>query len=87
MSTLFAEAKCLVNSRPLGYMPNNSNDPQPLTPNHFILGRASVQIPQGPFVETKNLHKRFEFVQGLVNQFWKRLIRDYFPTITTRSKW
>ncbi|KAK3752528.1 hypothetical protein QZH41_005140 [Actinostola sp. cb2023] len=46
MSTVFAEVKCLVNSRPLGHASNDPNDPQPLTPNHFILGRASADIPQ-----------------------------------------
>ena len=87
MSTVFAEAKCLVNSRPLGYASNDPNDLQPLTPNHFLLGRASVEVPQGPFQETKNLHKRFEFVQSIVNQFWKRFVQEYLPTLMRRSKW
>ena len=87
MATVFVEVKCLVNSRPLGYSSNDPNDLQPITPNHFILGRASADIPQGPFEETKNLHKRFEFVQSLVNQFWKRFIKEYIPTLTRRTKW
>ena len=48
MSTIFAEVECLINSRPLGYPSNDPNDPQPLTPNHIILGRASATVPQGP---------------------------------------
>ncbi len=87
MSTVFAEVECLINSRPLGHMTNDPNDPQPLTPNHFLLGRATADIPQGPFRETKDLHKRFEFVQMLVSQFWRRFVREYFPTLMRRSKW
>lgn len=49
MATVFAEVKSLVNSRPLGYASNDPNDPQPLTPNHFIIARASSLVPQGPF--------------------------------------
>ncbi|KAK3731847.1 hypothetical protein QZH41_020215 [Actinostola sp. cb2023] len=71
MSTVFAEVKSLVNSRPLGHASNDPNDPQPLTPNHFILGRASADIPQGPFQESRNLRKRFQFVQTLTHHFWK----------------
>ena len=87
MSTVFAEAKCLVNSRPLGYASNDPSDLQPLTPNHFLLGRASAEVPQGPFVETRNLHKRFEFVQSVVSQFWKRFVREYISTLMRRAKW
>ncbi|XP_046555837.1 uncharacterized protein LOC124265090 [Haliotis rubra] len=87
MSTAFAEAECLLNSRPLGYTSSDPNNLQPLTPNHFLLGRATADIPQGPYQETKNLHKRFEFVQMLVQQFWKRFIREYMPTLMRRAKW
>lgn len=87
MSTIFAEVKCLINSRPLSYMNNDPNDIQPLTPNHLLLGRATAEIPQGPFQETKNLHKRFEFVQMVVQQFWRYFIRSYLPTLQKRAKW
>ena len=87
MATVFAEIECLINSRPIGYSSNDPNDLQPLTPNHFILGRASASVPQGPYEETKNLHKRFKFVQMLVKQFWKRFVHEYIPTLMRRSKW
>ena len=85
MATVFAEVKCLVNSRPLGYPSNDPNDLQPISPNHFVLGRA--EIPQGPFRETKNSRKRFEFVQALVQQFWNRFHREYLQSLMRRVKW
>ena len=87
MSTVFAEVKCLINSRPIGFASNDPNDLQPLTPNHFLLGRATAEIPQGPFEETKNRLKRFEFTQMLVNHFWNRFVKEYMPTLMKRSKW
>lgn len=87
MSTAFAEVECLINSRPLGYPSNDPNDPQPPTPNHIILGRATASVPQGPYREKRNLCKRYEFVQMLVNHFWKRFIRKYLPTLMKRAKW
>ena len=73
--------------RHLGYPSNDPNDLRPLTPNHLLLGRASSCVPQGPFKEGRNPRKRFEFVQSLAHQFWKRFIREYVPTLMRRSKW
>ena len=87
MSTLFAEVKCLVNSRPLGYPSNDPNDLQPLTPNHLILGRATVDVPQGPFTEVKSSRKRFEYIQSLIQRFWGRFQKEYLHTLMRRSKW
>ena len=87
MSTAFAEDECLINSRPLGYPSNDPNDPQLLTPNHIILGRATVSVPQSPYRETRDLRKRYEFVQMLVNHFWKSFILEYPPTLMKRAKW
>ena len=46
MATVFDEVKCLVNSRPLGYPPNDPNDLQPLTPNHLVLSCATIEAPE-----------------------------------------
>ena len=87
MSTVFSEVECLVNSLPLGYPSNDANDIQPLTPNHFILGRATAEVPQGPFREVKNCRKRYEYVQALVQQFWNRFHREYLQSLMRRAKW
>ena len=89
MATIFAEVKSIVNSRPLTYMSDDPNDLRPLTPNHLLLGRASADIPHGPYEDTKNTHKRFQYVQTIVNNFWTRFIAEYIPKLiaTGRSKW
>ena len=87
MSTVFAEVQCLVISRPLGYPSNDGNDLQPLTPNNFILGRATGGVPQGLFREAKAYRKRCEFVQSLVQVFWSWFQREYFQTLMRRTKW
>ena len=87
MSTVFAEIKGIINSRPIGYLPDHPDDCVPLTPNHLLLGRATPEVPQGPFKETKDLHKRFLFVQSLTRRFWERFQLEYVPTLQKRSKW
>ena len=88
-ATIFAEVKSIVNSRPLTYLSDDPNDLRPLTPNHLLLGRASADVPHGPYQDTRNTHKRFQYVQTLVNNFWGRLIAEYNPRLieTGRSKW
>ena len=89
MATIFAGVKSIVNSRPLTSLSDNPNDLRPLTPNHLLFGRASADVPHGPYEDTKNLHKRFQYVQTLVNNFWRRFIAEYIPKLIAvgRSKW
>lgn len=53
----------------------------------MLLGRASPQVPQGPFRETRNPRKRVEFVQKIVDSFRRRWTRDVFPLLVPRKKW
>ena len=88
LQTFAKEVKQIINSRPLGS--KSSGDPEsapPLTPNHLLLaGRSSIEIPEGPFQETK-LNKRFIFVQNLVTQFWEKWMKTVFPKYIQSYKW
>jgi len=55
--------------------------------NDMPLGCATSEVPQGPFSNTKNPKKRVEFVQTLVNSFWKRWSRDVQPVLVPRKAW
>ena len=77
----------LVNQRPIGRIPNDPDDGSYVCPNDMLLGRATSHVPQGPFKETKNPRQRVEFVQKIVDSFWKRWTRDVFPSLIPRKKW
>ena len=70
--TCLLEVANLVNQRPIGRIPNDPDDGAYICPNDILLGRAAPQVPQGPFSETKNPRKRVEFVQKIVDSFWRR---------------
>ena len=40
-----------------------------------------------PYEEELDLRKRWHRAQSLTNQFWKRWLREYLPTISTKPKW
>ena len=85
--TCLLEVANLVNQRPIGRPTNDPDDGAYLCPNDMLLGRASPEVPQGPFQETKNPRKRVEFVQKIVDSFWRRWTRDVFPLLVPRKKW
>ena len=77
----------MLNQRPIGRIPNDPDDGAYLCPNDLLLGRATSEVPQGPFQETKDPRQRVEFIQQIVNSFWKRWIRDVFPSLVPQKKW
>ena len=85
--TCLLEVANLVNQRPTGRPPNDPDGGSYLCPNDMLLGRASPQVPQGPFEETRNPRRRVEFVQKIVESFWRRWTRDVFPLLVPRRKW
>ena len=88
LRTVVTEAEALLNGRPLTHASTDPDDHQPLTPNHFLIGRASPQLPPGVFVDGDLCsRRRWKHTQVLINHFWLRWRREYLPTLTTRSKW
>ena len=85
--TVFLEVANLVNERPIGRVPNDPDDGGYISPNHMLLGRASPEDAQGPFKESRNPRHRVEFVQKIVDSFWKRWSRDVFPSLVPRKQW
>ena len=58
-----------------------------LCPNDLLLGRATSKIQAGPFDTKANAIKRFQFVQKIVDAFWIKWTRYYFPSLIIRGKW
>ena len=85
--TCLYEVANLVNQRPIGRIPTDPDDGAYLCPNDMLLGRATPEVPQGPFKDTRNPRRRVEFVQKIVDSFWKHWTRDVFPALVPRKKW
>ena len=86
--TAFAEVEWLVNSRPLTEVSSDVDDLEALTPNHFIIGRGTVNLPPGVFVDREiSSHKRWRQAQVVATHIWNRWLREYLPCLITRKKW
>ena len=69
-------------------MCTDPNEPEPLTPNHFLFGRHHPHIPADVEERFDGLSRnRWKQCQFIIDQFWRRWMREYVPTLTERHKW
>ena len=88
LSTFTCEVEAMMNSRPLTHVSSDPTDDEPLTPNHLLLGRPTNNLPPGLFLPRHTTDKKtWKQAQALSQQFWNRYLKDYLPTLTTRTKW
>ncbi|XP_066914820.1 uncharacterized protein [Clytia hemisphaerica] len=84
--TILTEVEALLNSRPLTSVSDDTSDLDALTPNHFIIGRASTLLPTCiTYNDNVTPRKCWKQVQSITQQFWDRWRREYLPTLTARS--
>ena len=87
LMTIFTEVEAIVNNRPLTYLSDNPDDLEPLTPNHLLIGRynggAVIEETDGDM----SCRRRWKQVVAISNQFWKRWLSEYLPTLQSRRKW
>ncbi|XP_058810637.1 uncharacterized protein LOC131675615 [Phymastichus coffea] len=87
-STVLAEIEACLNSRPLCQMTADPEDLQALTPAHFLIGAASGVIPDEASPSApENRLDRFQLLQRIRDQFWKRWSTEYVLLLQGRNKW
>ena len=86
--TTLAIVENILNGRPLTYLTNDATEPEVLTPNHLLLGRANPNIPFDLFDDADlGLKKRWRFAEALATNFRKRWMKEFLPTMAERKKW
>ena len=80
--TVFKEVAGILNSRPLTHLSIDPEDEGPLTPNHFLLGRASPHQPPGDFDPSEKLSKKdWIKAQVYVDQIWAQWMKEWIPNL------
>ncbi|XP_053686569.1 uncharacterized protein LOC128736113 [Sabethes cyaneus] len=88
LETIMLEAEAIVNSRPLTYVPLEPADDEALTPNHFLLyGSIGIKQPVTGMTSGNVLRDSWKLSQQIVDNLWRRWVREYLPTLTRRTKW
>ncbi len=82
---VLAEAVQRINSRSLTRSPRAEGEP--LCVQDLMLGRAKPGQVEVKLESGNKLTKRFENVQRIQQEFWKRWIEEVFPEKLRQSKW
>ena len=90
--TLLARISYSINSRPLtisNISPNSQQEDllMPLTPNHLLLGRATVEVPDFEYDESNRFSARLSYVQQVFKIWWDKWIQDVLPTLVPCKRW
>jgi len=83
--TIVTMAEGMINTRPIGLLSHDPQDPAPLTPAHFMLGGPYRDL--APLVGKWPLPKRFFRIQEVLDQFWERWLREVIPSLHKQNKW
>ena len=83
LQTVMTEAEHAVNGRPLTHVPVSRDDPEALTPNHFLIGSSSGLPVVGPCEHAGR--QTWRTSQAIADEFWRRWIKEYLPTLAPRG--
>lgn len=75
--TLMTEVEGVVNSRPLTHIPDNTEDPCPLTPNHFVKNTGLTVLPEADVIDDKSLRAAHRKLQRLREALRSRFRKEY----------
>lgn len=86
--TLLVQIEAVLNSRPLCPQSSDPNDLHVLTPGHFLTLEPLNAPPEYDFtnVSMKRL-SRWQLLQSLHQQFWRRWKQEYLHTLLQKGKW
>ena len=87
LETLLTKVERVLNGRAFTANSVNPSDFQPLTPAHFLMQRKVIRLPPGVFRKSNMYKKKWRQVQYLANLFSERWLKEYLPSLQTRTKW
>ena len=88
LQTAFFNVANLMNGRPIGVKPGFDLElGSYLCPNDLLLGRSSGECPKGMYDVDGDHKERLKFIQTVVDSFWRKWQRDFFPTKVVRQNW
>ena len=79
--------EALINGRPLTHVSVDPNEPEALTPNHFLIGRANPNPEPDIFSEREPCSAKSWRTAQVTTHFWNRWLREYIPNLIERRKW
>ncbi|KAJ8964448.1 hypothetical protein NQ317_005384 [Molorchus minor] len=86
LSTILCECEALMNSRPLTYVSENTNDLVPLTPSMFLHDLKEVGVPDIDNIDGNCLNRHVRYRIHLKEELTRRFRSEYLSQLIIRSK-
>ena len=88
LRTILCQAEACLNSRPLGVMASHPVDGMiPLTPGHFLVGRALRAYPEKMITYVPGPSQRWDHCTRVSQRFWNRWSNEYLQQLQRAVKW
>ena len=88
LSTICCNVESFLNSRPLGPVTSHDVDGLcPLTPSHFLIGRAARAYPKERINHNLTTLRRWEICKQASQDFWDRWSQEYLQQLQKATKW
>ena len=88
LSTITCNIESFLNSRPLGPVTSHDIDGlTPLTPSHFLIGRAARAYPQEGVRGKPTTLQRWSICKKATQDFWDRWSQEYLQQLQKATRW
>lgn len=88
LNTVLTQIEAVLNSRPLCSISSDPNDCTSLTPGHFLTQEPLAVLPDPNYTTVKLNHlTRWQLLQRMHHDFWKRWHQEYLHNLHQRAKW
>ncbi|XP_067209986.1 uncharacterized protein [Linepithema humile] len=87
-ATLLIQIEAILNSRPITPLSSDPDDSSYLTPGHFLIGDSLIAYPEPDLQHLPNNRlSRWQYIEKIRQQFWKRWSVEYLHQMQQRNKW
>ncbi|UYV69429.1 hypothetical protein LAZ67_6003549, partial [Cordylochernes scorpioides] len=87
LTTVLTQIEACLNSRPLCPLTDDPEDLNALTAGHFLIGMPLTAVPSLVRESGSSLKGRWQLVEQIKTDFWKRWSCEYFSRLQNRPKW
>ncbi|UYV81404.1 hypothetical protein LAZ67_20001094 [Cordylochernes scorpioides] len=86
LSTVMCDVESLMNTRPLTYLTEESEDLAPLTPSLFLHEVREVGVPDLDLIDNKTLSRKYQYIKRVQEDLRERFRIEYFGFLRQETR-
>ncbi|UYV62831.1 hypothetical protein LAZ67_2002070 [Cordylochernes scorpioides] len=86
LSTVMCDVESLINTRPLTYLTEESEDLAPLTPSLFLHEVREVSVPDLDLIDNQTLSRKYQYIKRVREDLRERFRIEYFGFLRQETR-